>query len=226
MPIPTPGAPTFHANIDLPAGADAPTRASVATPLEQLADRTAAMGPFFDFVNSEFKYPATKTRTKFFGVSRSILGVKETDASEEWKMLDQGAGAPLLVAIPIAGAQRARLWIPLELPEGAVITGYTAYVEKGADNPTAADQWGARLSARGGFLTFPASASNGLTGLGAGVQRAGGGTGRATMGEAGLTHTVQGMADYYAYIEGPATEHANDRVWGVAVTFQDPGPRP
>lgn len=225
MPIPTPGTATFHANIDLPAGADAPTRSSIATPLEQLADRTAAMGPFFDFGTEEFTYPSTKTRTKFFGVSRAILGLKETDASTEWKMLDQGTGAPLLAALPIAGAQRARMWIPLDLPEGAVITGYTAFVEKGASNATASDQWGARLYGYGGFLLFVGSGAVGLSGVSTGIQRAGSGTGRATMGETGLTHIVQGYADYYAYVEGPATEHANDRVWGVAVTFEDPGPR-
>lgn len=225
MPTPTAGTATFHATIDIPAGADAPTRGSVADPLVQLTDRTAALGGFVDFVNSELKYPATKTRTKFFGVSRAILGFAESGGAPEWKMLDQGVGAPLLVASPVAGAGRARLWIPITLPEGAVITGYTGYVEKGADNPTAADQWGVRLSARGGFLLFPASASAGLTGLGAGIQRAGSGTGRATMGETGLSHTVQGHADYYAYLEGPATEHANDRAWGVTITYQDPGPR-
>lgn len=224
MPTPTPGTATFHANIDIPAGADAPTRESVADPLIQLTDRTAALGGFIDFGTSEFKFPATKTRTRFFGVSRAILGVKETDASEEWKMLDGGTGVPVLLAIPIAGAQRARMWIPLDLSDGAVITGYTAFVEKGANNATAADQWGVALYARGGFLTFVASGSLGLTGVGS-IQRAGTGTGRATMGETGLTHTVQGYADYYAFIEGPATEHADDRVWGVSVTYQDPGPR-
>jgi hypothetical protein len=226
MPIPTPGAPIFHPTVALPAGADPPTRSSIATPLEQLADRTAALGEFVDFTLGEFRYPGLKVRTKFFGVSRAILGFKETDGAPEWKMLDQGIGAPLLLAVPVAGAQRARMWIPLDLPEGAVIKAYTAYLEKGANNAVAADQWGARLSARGGFLLFPGSASVGLTGLGAGIQRAGSGTGRATVGESGLSHPVQGMADYYAYIEGPATEHANDRVWGVAITFEDPGPRP
>lgn len=226
MPIPTPGAPIFHPDVDLPAGADAPTRASIATPLEQLADRTAALAGFVDFGTGEFTYPSTKVRTKFFGVSRAILGFKETDASPEWKMLDQGAGAPLLLAVPIAGAQRARMWIPLELPEGAVITAYTAYLERGADNAASADQWGVRLSGRGGFLLFPGSASEGLTGLGAGIQRAGSGTGRVVVGESGLSHTVQGMADYYLYVEGPATESTSDRLWGVAVTFEDPGPRP
>lgn len=221
MPTPTPGTATFHTNIDIPAGADAPTRESIADPLEQLTDRTAALGEFFNFVDDEFKYPATKTRTKFIGVSRALLGQKDADGSPEWKMI--GTGSPLFV-IPIAGADRARMWVPMTLPDGAVITAYSAFVEKGADNASAADQFGALLAARGGFLLFPGSASSGLA-LGTTLQRAGSGTGRAVAGESGLSITVQGMADYYVYVEGPATEHVNDRVWGVSVTYQDPGPR-
>lgn len=46
MPISIPGAPTFHANVSLPAGADAPTRASIAAALEQLADRTRFLSTY------------------------------------------------------------------------------------------------------------------------------------------------------------------------------------
>jgi hypothetical protein len=226
MPIPTPGAATYHANIDLPAGADAPTRASIATPLEQLTDRTAKVASFFDFGAGEFVYPSTKNRAKFFGVAGASLGFKESDGSPEWKMLDLGTGVAALYAVPVAGSARARMWIPLNLPEGAVITGFTVFVEKGADNASASDQWGARLGGIGGFLTFPAGAAIGLSGLGS-MQRAGSGTGRAVMGESGLTHTVQGNATYSIYIEGPSAENATgDRVWGASVAFTDPGPRP
>lgn len=226
MPIPTPGVATYHATIDLPAGSDAPTRASIATPLEQLADRTAKIASFFNFTTSEFVYPTTKSRGKFFGVAGATLGFKESDGSPEWEMLDLGLGVAALYASPVAGSGRARMWIPLDLPEGAVITGFNVFVEKGADNASASDQWGARLGAVGGFAFFPGSAAIGLTGLGS-MQRAGSGTGRAVMGESGLSHTVQGMATYSVYIEGPSVESAvGDRIWGASVAFTDPGPRP
>lgn len=50
MPIPTPGVATYHATIDLPAGSDAPTRASIADPLEQLADRTRHIVTNFAYI--------------------------------------------------------------------------------------------------------------------------------------------------------------------------------
>jgi hypothetical protein len=228
MPIPTPGAETFHASISLPAGADAQTRASFSTPIGQLADRTKFMRAYLSGDASEFVYPtsilgAPKTR-KLTITPASVGFVSRGNAgasyAEHWFPTRSG-GYPILC--PVVDA--AELFVPIGIPSGCTISKVEVLVRSSTAR-TGANRWSVKVyeqSEPWGSPAAPTATQQGSTTEG------GGSSGYSVIDVASLTPFIR-VAEYTAHvlITGPTGSlpgAGTDQFLAVRVSFTDGGPR-
>ena len=222
MPIPTPGAEMFHASVSLPAGADAQTRASFSTPIEQLTDRTKFMRAYLSGDGSEFVYPtsilgAPKTRKLVILPSEAMLS-RASGSYSEWTPSTIG-NSPIV----IPGVNGAKAWLPVDLPSGCTISAVEAIVRSNA----------ARSTPNGWFLKAFTQTSNWATpGAPTTVQQ--GSTTEGGLASGYSKITIGSLTPFLlaneerAFIEvtGPiGSPFTNDALVAIRVSFTDGGPR-
>lgn len=218
MPTPTPGTPTYHTNISMPAGADAQTRASFVGPMTELADRTAFLRSRINTVGDEFVYAATKTRSLTITPASMMPCVQSTSLIGQW-FLNRTGGA--LQMVPQIDA--AEVFVPIDIPSGCTITAVEALVQSGAVR-SGSNRWTVRVyeeSQPWSSPGAPVATQQGSTTEG------GGAVGYAVIAVGSLTPFLR-LPEYTAHvvITGPTGSRTlSDQLYAVRVTFTDGGPR-
>lgn len=212
MPTPTPGAATYHANIALPAGADLQNRASFATPLEELADRTAYLRARCNGnAAEEFVYPATKTRTLIVTAAQAHV------TSSEW--LRSYSSGPVLVPNTAA----ALAVFPVDLPSGCTISGVDALVSSDSAR-SGTNRWAIKVYEQSEPWSSPAAptatqqGSTSYAGTGSGYSL-------ATVGSLTPFIRVAGYSAHVVVLAPTGSLGSNDKLYSVRITFDDGGPR-
>jgi hypothetical protein len=218
MPTPTPGTATYHTNISLPAGADAQTRASFTTPLEELADRTAYLrGRMNGGSAEEFVYPATKNRKLVIPACLALPSGDGAGASDWY--LTVSSGVPLLIPRVAGGVA----FLPIDLPSGCTITAVEVLVRSSTGRSTP-DGWIARVYEQ----SMPWSSPGAATATQQGSSTEGGlASGYAVIAVSSLTPFIR-LAEYTAHIAVTAPTGSlgsTDQLVGARVSFTDGGPR-
>lgn len=218
MPIPTPGASTYHTNISLPAGADAQTRASFATPLEELADRTAYLRARVNGGSAEeFVYATTKTRKLTIPANAAAASGDGAGACDWY--LTEASG----VAVLIPRVNAARAFLPIDLPSGCTISAVEVLVRSSGARSTP-NGWIAKVYEQSEPWSSPAAA----TATQQGSSTEGGlSSGYAVITVGSLTPFIR-VAEYTAHIviTGPTGSlGGTDQLIAARVSFTDGGPR-
>lgn len=216
MPTPTPGSPTYHTNIALPAGADPQNRASFATPLSELADRTAYLRARLNAGGDEFVYAATKTRKKVINAAAAMLDINGSGVVNWFSTY--GSGVHYLK--PRGDAAFAV--VPFALPSGCTVTDVDLLTM--ADSArTGTNRWGLAVYKQTSPWSSPAVPT--ATQQGSTVY-AGTGSGYSLAALSGLTALIAAEETMHAIVLGPTGSIGNnDRFLALRVTFTDGGPR-
>lgn len=216
MPIATPGTATYHTNISVPAGADAQTRASFATPLTELADRTAFLRARLNGAGDEFIYAATKTRKKVITAASAALDVSGTGVVNWFSTYASGVHhiEPRVDA--------AFAVIPLDLPSGCTVTDVEA-LTKASGARAGANRWGLAVYKQSSPWSSPAVPTATQQGSTAYASNA---SGHSLAVVSGLSALIAAEETMHAIIIAPTGAlGTDDRFYGIRVTFTDGGPR-
>lgn len=184
-------------------------------------------------VSDEWTYPTPKARTLIFGLGfPSFLFGTTAAGAPMWAVRDGGVTGPN--CIPIVGdgeGERAKAWALLRLPNGATVTAVRVLFAKHTAHVTESDRWSARFEKLVNWDFSPAAAP-GRSIIGALTYAASGGSGGSgtlvpdVIAWTGLSEVIDNPdTTYCVAVIGPALEGADDRLYGVEVTFNDPGPR-
>lgn len=167
--------------------------------------------------SDEFVYPTTKSRKRVYGV-----GSFRPDVATEWDLTIDGAGAGHL-ASPTANNAKGQFTID-HLPQGATVTAVEVLLGTSANRGTAADRWQVRLFKT--TRTFDGTLASSATQVGSTLDDAGGAASIRKVSFNSLSEAIGEGNDLVVGIEGPnGSLAAGDYLYGVRVTFNDPGPR-
>jgi hypothetical protein len=165
--------------------------------------------------NDEFVYPTSKQREKYYSVANCGTTSAQDFADPDWETGN-------FFWQPLNDASDAVIIV--ELPAGASVTDLRLLVNRAA-NRTGTNRWQILdvLRVRASITGTPTVTTTSL--LGAPVND-GGGTGLAFV-VSGIATTAMASGDYWAVqVRGPTGSLGiADELYGVRVTFTDPGPR-
>jgi len=216
MPIATPGSATYHTNVSVPAGADAQTRASFATPLTELADRTAYLRARLNGAGDEFIYAATKTRKKVINAASASLDVSGAGVVNWFSTY--GSGVHHLQ--PLVDAAFAV--IPLDLPSGCTVTDVELLV-KSHSARVGTNRWALAVHKQSSPWSSPAAPTAVQQGS---TAYCGTGSGHSLAVVSGLSALIATEETMHAIVTGPTgSRGSDDRLLAIRVTFTDGGPR-
>ena len=216
MPIATPGTATYHTNISVPAGADAQTRASFATPLTELADRTAYLRARLNGAGDEFIYAATKTRKKVINAASAALDVSGTGVVNWFSTYGSGVHH-LQPRVDAAFAV-----IPLDLPSGCTVTDVELLTKAGSAR-AGTNRWGLAVFKQSSPWSSPAAPTATQQGSTAYASNA---SGHSLAVVSGLSALIAAEETVHAIVTGPTGSlGVDDRLLAIRVTFTDGGPR-
>lgn len=230
----------FTDPVVVPSDSDPANRSYLVTAVQGLANRTRWLkneaARVAGYVggsagSDEWAYPSARARTLIFDLPSMVLGTLD-DGSPMWAVKDGGVTGPNLVPLTDDGdGARAKAWCYFRLPSGATITAVRVLIAKHADLPTESDRYAARFDKLINWDFSPAAAP-GRSVIGSSTHTGTGGSGGtgtlvpAVIEWTGLSEIVDAAdTTYCVAVTGPATVGADDRLYGVEVTFDDPGPR-
>lgn len=168
----------------------------------------------------EWAYEAAKTRTKIFAYADLLLS---TDSGAPcWDVADGGVNGPTVK--PRTTTPRASAWASIKLPTGVTITAVRVLIGQ-VGGLASGNQWEATLEKQVNWDFVPANAP-GRSILGSATE-SGMTAGAVVIAWTGLSEVVDNSdTTYHVHVFGPAVIGAADTLYGVEVTYSEPGPRP
>jgi hypothetical protein len=224
MPVNIIDVSTFTDPVTAPAGGDVRNAASVVDPVQKLANRTRWLKNRIDGIapqtgpnEGEIVYPTPIAgRTRVWGHGSFL-----PDAPANWDRTIAGAGGGLAYA-PTADAAAGHFCID-GLPAGCTVTRVDVLIGTSSTR-TGTNRWRALLYVAALGFSVPTAT---LTQIGTTLDDGGGATGLDVISFTGLTQSIDTSQDLVVAIIGPtgSIPSVDDKLYGVRVTFTDPGPR-
>lgn len=211
---------TFTDPMQGPADADAQSAASYNVGFQGAANRTRYLvdrvgGPANTL---EWAYPVTRVRTTMAQPDDFILG-HTGGSTSSWKVVDSASEGPQMH--PLVDSQPA--YCRLRLPHGATLRTVEVMVQPNSSR-TAGNRFRARIDRR--VFDFDAPLSYPVVTTIAAEQDDGGASTLVEIVFSSLTEVHDAGRQLYVRILGPVGSlTANDILYGVRYTWDDPGPR-